>query len=192
MDYIPISMIKEYVYCPRQAYLKIMIMNEPQTESMKYAKQTVNTKEVLAIVKKQGLQGEVRLEVPVKSTKLGIIGKVDAVVISGDRAVVVEVKLNVGGKRKIYTKYNHILAQAIAYTIAVEETMKVTVDEVIIINQEGEASITIKPTPSLRTWIKRIIQDLRNHMQNQQPPPKTINKAKCKACYFKSICIPSP
>lgn len=78
MDYIPISMIKEYTYCPRQAYLKIMIMKEPPTESMKYAKQTQNAETITKTIKELGIQGEVKLEVPVKSTSLGIIGRVDA------------------------------------------------------------------------------------------------------------------
>ena len=190
MDYIPISMVKEYVYCPRQAYLKIMLIREPPTESMKYAKQTINTENISRIIEEQGIQGEVKLEVPVKSVKLGIMGRVDAVVIKGRRAIVIEAKLNIGGVKKLYTKYNHILAQAIAYAIAVEETMKVTVDKVIVIGQEKETAITIKPTPNLRTWIRRTTQELRQHIQNQQLPPKTANKAKCKACYFKNICPP--
>ena len=190
MDYIPISMIKEYTYCPRQAYLKIMLMREPPTESMKYAKQTTNTENILRIIKEQGIQGETKLEVPVKSVKLGIVGRVDAVIINGRRAVVIETKLNIGSKKKLYTRYNHILAQATAYAIAVEETMKVTVDKVIIIDQEKGTAITIKPTPNLRTWIKRTTQELKQHIQNQQLPPKTTNKAKCKACYFKNICPP--
>ncbi|WP_148678295.1 CRISPR-associated protein Cas4 [Vulcanisaeta distributa] len=190
MDYIPISMIKEYTYCPRQAYLKIMMMKEPPTESMKYAKQTQNTETITKTIKELGIQGEVKLEAPVKSTSLGIVGRTDAVVINGNRAVIIETKLNTGSKKKLYTKYNHILAQATAYAIAVEETMKVTVDKIIIINQEKQTTITIKPTPNLRTWIKRTIQDMKKHIQNQEPPPKTTNKAKCKACYFKDICPP--
>ncbi|ADY01603.1 CRISPR-associated protein Cas4 [Vulcanisaeta moutnovskia 768-28] len=190
MDYIPISMVKEYTYCPRQAYLKIMIMREPPTESMKYAKQVLNTEKIIRIIREQGIQGEIKLEVPVKSTKLGIVGRVDAVVINGSKAVVIETKLNIGSRKKLYMKYNHVLAQATAYAMAIEETMKVTVDKILIINQEREVTITIRPTPSLRIWIERAIQDMRKHIQNQELPPKTTNKAKCKACYFKDICPP--
>ncbi|GGI75927.1 CRISPR-associated protein Cas4 [Vulcanisaeta souniana] len=190
MDYIPISMIKEYTYCPRQAYLKIMIMKEPPTESMKYAKQVSNTENVIKSIREQGIEGEVSLEVPVKSAKLGIVGRVDAVVVNKNRAVIIEAKLNIGNKKKLYTRYSHVLAQATAYAMALEETMKVTVDKIIIINQEKETTITIRPTPNLRKWTERTIQDMRKHIQNQEPPPKTTNKAKCKACYFKDICPP--
>nr|WP_291767805.1 Dna2/Cas4 domain-containing protein [Caldivirga sp. UBA161] len=36
--------------------------------------------------------------------------------------------------------------------------------------------------------VKRIIQDLRKYIQNQELPPRTVNKAKCRACYYKNIC----
>lgn len=100
MDYIPISMVKEYTYCPRQAYLKLMIMKEPPTESMKYAKQTTNTENITKAIKQQGIQGEIKLEVPVKSTSLGIVGRVDAIAINGNRATIIETKLNIGNKKK--------------------------------------------------------------------------------------------
>ncbi|GAB6946848.1 CRISPR-associated protein Cas4 [Vulcanisaeta sp. JCM 16161] len=190
MDYIPISMVKEYVYCPRQAYLKLMTMKEPPTESMKYAKQLTNTENITKTIKEQGIQGEIKLEVPVKSTSLGIVGRVDAIAINGNRATIIETKLNIGNKKKLYTKYNHVLAQVMAYTIAVEETMKTTVDKIIIINQEKQTTITIKPTPNLKTWIKRTIQEMKKHIQNQELPPKTTNKAKCKTCHYKNICPP--
>ncbi len=190
MDYIPISMIKEYTYCPRQAYLKIMMMREPPTESMRYAKQALNAKDIVRAIEEQGIQGEVRVEVPIRSRNLGIVGRVDAVVVNGGRATIIETKLSIGNRKKLYTRYNHILAQAMAYAIAVEEAMRVTVDKIIIINQERKTAITIKPTPSMKIWIKRTIQDMKEHIQNQELPPKTTNKAKCKACHFKNICPP--
>jgi len=81
MDYIPIILVKEYAYCPRQAYLKALTMWEPPTESMRYAKDKASTEKLQEILRSSGFDGELITEVPVKSRKLGIVGRVDAVLI---------------------------------------------------------------------------------------------------------------
>jgi hypothetical protein len=75
MDYIPITLVKEYAYCPRQAYFKALTMWEPPTESMKYAKGINNIEKLKEILRSNGFNGELITEVPVKSRKLGIVGK---------------------------------------------------------------------------------------------------------------------
>jgi CRISPR-associated exonuclease Cas4 len=188
MDYIPVTLVKEYAYCPRQAYFKALNMWEPPTESMKYAKGINNIEKLKEILRSNGFNGELITEVPVKSRKLGIVGKVDAVLVKGKHVSVVESKITAVSRRGLYTRYNHILIQAIAYAMAVEETMNTTVDEVIITNPEQGKIITIKVTPNLRTQATRLITELKKHLEEQTIPPKTTNKAKCKACYYSKNC----
>jgi len=88
----------------------------------------------------------------------------------------------------LFTRYNHVLIQAVAYALAVEETMKVTVDGVIIVNPEQGRAIIIKVTPNLRTQVVKLIMELRRHLEEQRMPSKTTNKAKCKACYYSKNC----
>jgi CRISPR-associated exonuclease Cas4 len=91
-------------------------------------------------------------------------------------------------RRGLFTRYNHVLIQAAAYALAVEETMKVTVDGVIIVNPEQGKAIIIKVTPNLRTQVVKLIMELRRHLEEQRMPSKTTNKAKCKACYYSKNC----
>jgi CRISPR-associated exonuclease Cas4 len=188
MDYIPIILVKEYAYCPRQAYLKALTMWEPPTESMRYAKDKANTEKLQEILRSSGFDGELITEVPVKSRKLGIVGRVDAVLIKRGHAFIVESKISTVSRRGLFTRYNHVLIQAAAYALAVEETMKVTVDGVIIVNPEQGKAIIIKVTPNLRTQVVKLIMELRRHLEEQRMPSKTTNKAKCKACYYSKNC----
>ncbi|ABW02326.1 CRISPR-associated protein Cas4 [Caldivirga maquilingensis] len=85
-------------------------------------------------------------------------------------------------------KGRHQLAQVVAYALAVEETLKVTVDEAVMISVNGGLT-RFKITPWLRNWIINELGSLRSMINRQELPKPTIDKAKCSACFYRSICL---
>lgn len=89
---LPVTILKEYAYCPRIAYYKLYSVSEPPTESMIYGKIVASKDRLKEILEKAGLKGDVLLDVKVSSRRLGVTGIVDAVIINGTRAKIIEVK----------------------------------------------------------------------------------------------------
>ncbi len=185
-DYIPVTIVKEYIYCPRQAYFKTHLHYEPPTASMRYAKdywKGVNIREVL---KANGIEGEVMVEVPLRSGKLGLVGKADAVLINNGELYIIEAKINVS-RHSLFTKQTHILAQSLAYGLMAEEAFKRSLSHLIFINENGSV-IKVKVTPWMRTWVLRIIREVKKILENPEPPSPTVNKSRCSACHYAKYC----
>ncbi len=185
-DYIPITLVKEYAYCPRIFYYKYFMLNEPLTESMKYPKYTYQ--EIVALIRSHKIDGEVIMEYPVKSKKLGIIGKIDTIIIHDNRTFsIIEVKTQ-ASKKKLETTHKHIKTQIIAYTIAAEETLHKRINKTYILSLENKKLIEIKIKPWERTELENLTKEIRKILKNQKPPQKTPNKNKCKTCFYKKYC----
>ena len=182
---IPIILIKEFVYCPRIAYFKYYSVWEPPTESMKFPRYTKTW--LARLLRSYGVEGEIIMEHPVKSRKLGIHGRVDAVVVNGRKAHVVEVKLSTS-KKRLQRKARHHLMQLMAYVVATEETLRKTIDKAYIAILEREELIEITPRPTLRQELVRIVNEFRTYIEQQRLPPKTPAKARCKNCFYRKAC----
>ncbi|MGC9227672.1 CRISPR-associated protein Cas4, partial [Caldivirga sp.] len=144
-DYIPVTLVKEYVYCPRQAYFKVHLHYEPPTTSMAYAKEYWKNINIEGILKANGIEGNVIIEVPLRSSRLGLVGKADAILVNNGELHIIEAKINVS-KRNLFTKQVHILAQSLAYGLMAEETFKRSLSHLIFISGNGSV-IKVKVTP---------------------------------------------
>ncbi|MEM0497844.1 MAG: CRISPR-associated protein Cas4 [Acidilobaceae archaeon] len=184
---IPVTLIKEYAYCPLIAYYKVFLIVEPPTESMMYAKEKIDRSLVEAKLRGEGVDGEILWSIPVESRRLNIRGIVDLVVVNGFRAKVVEVKL-ITSRRSLWKRYRHHIVQVVAYAIAVEETLKVVVDEAIIVPLERGGIVRIKLTPPIRNYIFMLVREFEEMVRSAVKPRGTIDKVKCKTCFYKKIC----
>ncbi len=163
---------------------------EPPTESMQYSKNlTLKYNEIVEIVNQNlGSGYSVFVEVFVKSKKIGVVGKVDAVAINSLEAVPIEVKLNTSPEKLKKIALHH-LAQCIAYCIAVEETFKKQVNRFLLVSLEPRAVYEIKVGVALREFIYRISKEIDKMIAEEKMPTQTPSKRKCAACFYRKICI---
>ncbi|MEM1873850.1 MAG: CRISPR-associated protein Cas4, partial [Acidilobaceae archaeon] len=122
-----------------------------------------------------------------KSRKLGVHGVVDLVVLNGSRAKAVEVKLQTS-RRGLWKRLRHHLVQAAAYAIAVEETLRVVVDEAIVIGLEKGGAARVKTTPAVRSYVAAVAEEVRRLAQSETRPRPTAERAKCRACFYRKVC----
>ncbi len=188
---VPVTLLKEYAYCPLQAYYKVFYMMEPPTESMKYAKAKADRSLVEEKLREEGVEGEFLWDVNVKSKALNARGVVDLVVVNGVRAKVVEVKLETS-RRNVWRKRRNQLAQIIAYAICVEETLRVVVDEALIVPLEKGGIVRFRITPQLREFISRISREFKAMVESEVKPRGAVEKSKCKACFYRKTCKTTP
>jgi CRISPR/Cas system-associated exonuclease Cas4 (RecB family) len=90
--YVQVAEVKDYIFCPALAWIKArMRYVEPPTPSMESGKSKADAQFKLKIAEELGLPKPWRVEVPVRSPRLGLSGVID--LVAGERRLVVaEVK----------------------------------------------------------------------------------------------------
>jgi len=182
---MPIVLVKEFAYCPRIAFYKYFTVWEPPTESMKFPQYT--KLHLARILRSYAIEGDIYMEYPVKSKSLGIYGKIDAIIINGNKLYVVEVKLDTS-KTRLRKKSFHHLLQLAAYTIAIEETFRKPVDKSLIAVLSRDEIIETRIGPTTRKTLINMVKEMKKYINQQQLPPKTPIKTRCNHCFYKKIC----
>ncbi len=115
VEQLPVTLLREYAWCPRAAFYKIHGLWEPATWSMEAGR--YESAVIEELLRRSGYSGRLLLEQSLESRSLGLRGRVDALLVTSDEAIPVEAKKRTGrGKR-----YLHHRVQAAAYCIAAEE-----------------------------------------------------------------------
>ncbi|MEM4688959.1 MAG: hypothetical protein QXH65_07490, partial [Thermofilaceae archaeon] len=147
-------LLKEYAYCPRYAYLQLFVERDYVTESMRAA-QRLDVQ--LAHLAPEGWR--VERCVRVASRRLGLYGFADALLINGRLLKAVEVKaLTPVSRRALRGRLRHVLAQAVAYGLCAEETMRLTLASVIVVGSNGPVEERV--TPATRRYVESLARGL--------------------------------
>ena len=188
-EFLPITLLKEFVWCPRIAYLKYYTLPEPATESMLFP--NYSRVELLSILRNAGIEGDIVMELPVESKSLRLSGRIDAVAIAPSEATPIEIKLYTS-RKSIYSKSRHHLVQIAAYSIALEETLRKPVYKAVVVSLTNRRVFTIAITPRLRENVRRLAIELHKYIENEILPPPTPTKTRCTPCFYRKICGTTP
>jgi CRISPR-associated exonuclease Cas4 len=184
----PVTLLKEWVYCPRIAYFKANLRLEPPTESMQAPRSMRLAERLPRLLGEAGLHLKWwEQQVPVASRSLRLRGVADLVgEAEGVGVIVAEAKLRLPPRRLAL----HHIAQAAAYAIAAEETMGLRVERLALAGVE-DGRVRVAPlTPSLRRWIHRLAAEMHEALSKPEPPAPTPRRARCRACFYKNLCPP--
>ncbi len=187
-DVIPVSLIKEYAYCPRYAYNLVFLSRRLYvTDSMDIGREdALDLRRVIAEDVCKGMN--VLFEYELIDEGLRVRGRPDAICIDGVRGLVCEVKALSGiSKRSLFSRHRHFLAQGVAYAVLAERTLRIRVDELVFVNRNDVLRLNV--LPSLKEWALRIIEELRV-MLELGVPPRPIRSRKCGYCVFNDVCWP--
>jgi len=190
---ITAEMIRQYFYCPRKIYWRIVLPERPRTPQIKRGLR-IHKKawQGRRIIKKQGeIIEELIRKYPLSSEKLGISGIVDAIIIRkiGNEIInIVPIEIKTGSKYTKRPEKQHIM-QLVTYILLAQEewgTEKVT--HGYIIYKDTKEKYRIEPTEDLIQELNNAIRDLREILEKEKIPPPTKNKKKCHACEYRKIC----
>lgn len=188
--YLPISMVKEYYWCPMSAYHKLLLWNERSTFSMQAGGLTGEHRaELVERLEEAGLKArEMLWEQPVRSRRLGLAGRVDLVAVTpNDTLVVVEAKLH-ATRRSLQARALHVIAQLAAYTIAAEETLAMPSEKTLVYSIETGRLIEARITPRHRRLVEEAARELRRILETGAPPWTRPRRSRCRVCSYRSIC----
>lgn len=181
-DFIMLSALQHYSYCPRQCALI------HQEQCFADNLHTARGNAVHALVDLEGyeLRAGVRIEraLPLVSEQLGLIGKADIVEFSSNGAPYpVEYK---HGPRRQRT---HDDIQLVAQAICLEEMTGHPVPLGAIYHASSRRRREVAITSDLRQLVMRTTLAIRHMLQSGQMPP-AVNDARCRECSLIDLCQP--
>jgi CRISPR-associated exonuclease Cas4 len=193
---LPLSLLNDYLYCPRRAALKVV---EGWREANEHTIRGDIVHEHADLPGYEVAKGVKLLRaLPVFSERLGLSGKCDIVearsqegqsglepshVGSYKSLVPVEYKK---GKRR---QFENDDAQLCAQALCLEEMFKLSVERGAVFHAESKRRREVEFTPELRTLTEEAIKQLHRLLALEQVPPAEFKPA-CEECSLFKICLP--
>ena len=186
-NYIPLSALQHYLFCPRQCGL--IHVEQAWAENRLTAEGRVlheATSEIGA-EKRRGVR--VVTAMPLVSRRLGVSGIADLVEMHKDdqgkwRPFPVEYKR---GKPKSHRADE---VQLCAQGMALEEMFQVTLTEGALFYGETRRRVTVPLDTELRRLTEQVATETRTLLSGKTTPPPVYAKSKCNACSLVELCQP--
>ncbi len=176
-----VSEIRQYLYCPRIVYWRrVLRLGGVETPLMRRGRegQARALRDALQLVPLRGCK--VERDLILFSERLGLWGRLDGLLICGDRAYPLEVKFASPAR-------SHKV-QLAAYGMLVEERIGRRVDQGYLYYPGGEGLIEVEGLRRMRGEVLRIVGELSRIVEEEILPPPTANRAKCRVCEHYSAC----
>ena len=188
--FIPIRLVKEYYWCPMEAFYKLLAWAERPTESMLAGAESVPRERLVELLEKRHVVRELLWEHPVYSRRLGIGGRADLVAVTDrDTLVVVEAKLSAVSNRALHGKDKRLAVQLAAYAIAAEEALRIPLETSYLYSVEADRLYEIRVTPHLRSLVEHAANALREMLRRGEPPSNiVVPHRRCRVCAYRHTC----
>lgn len=179
---MPLSLLNDYLYCPRRAALKIV-------EGWRSANEHTTRGDIVhehADLRGYEIAKGVKLlrALPVFSDRLGLSGKCDIVEQRPDRSLF-PVEFKVGKRRK----WENDDAQLCAQALCLEEMFRVTIPHGAVFHADSKRRREIEFTPALRSLTEKTVAELHALLDSTAIPRAEFREA-CEECSLYKICLP--
>lgn len=177
-DYIPLSTLNDFIFCPYSIYLHSVYMDADE-DVYKATPQTKGTLAHTGVDEKTGSTRKADLmSLPVYSDELGISGKID--VYRQDKRLLVERKNNLKQifRGQIYQLWGqYFCLQEMGYEVEQLAFYEISTNKMTLVRLPGEEG---------KAELVRFIEKFRTY--NPLSTPFKINPAKCIHCIYCNLC----
>lgn len=186
--YLQVTDLKQYAYCPRVVYYRYCLpLLRPVTYKMEAgveAHDKATEDEQRRSLRAYGLaEGERRFDVWLLSERLGLSGRIDLVILTGDGcAMPVDYKLSQ------HDASPHFHLQLAAYAELLEENWPVTAKNGFIYLLPLRRAEAVPLTARLRSQVRRQVAEMRTMIERQRTPEATSQRSHCVNCEFRRFC----
>ena len=180
----PVSLIKEYLFCPRIPYfILVMGIKEITTGSMELGKdvellEKEKSKRRTTLFRREKILNK-WINLRVYSERLKLYGVVDEVVETDKGFHVIEYKYGALLRRGV-------MYQAIAYAMLVSEHFRRRVNSVILVDLSTGRHLEIPFEERHANHVKWIVRELEKIVKEGKIPPMGN---KCESCLYRKFCI---
>lgn len=184
---IAVTDLKQWAYCRRIPFYRHVLPVSPgPTYKMQRGKDVQAAVE--ALEKRRGFraygiaEGERRFAVWLRSSRLGLSGKLDLLIVTADACYPVDFKDTEGGVRR-----NHRV-QLAAYALLVEEAFERPAPQGFIYLVPRKMAVAIDLSENDRQEVRDALAAMRGMMSREEMPASTSVSARCVACEFRNYC----
>lgn len=183
-DWIPISALQHYAYCPRQCAL-IHVAQTFDENLYTLRGQTVH-KRAHAGGRKVRDDVQVERNLPIWSAEHGLTGKADVVEFEDEVVRPVEYK---AGKLRNRRAGDADRIQLCAQALCLEEMFRTTVEEGALYYAGSRRRKTVRIDRPLREKTMKVVEQVRDQFA-EAALPVPVNDARCADCSLKEGCLP--
>ena len=182
---IPVSLIRQHVFCPRIPYFILLLDREWVKPLWVSQGQNYQEKREL-LLKKRLLTGfacdtQIRFNVSVYSAKWGIYGVVDCILETAEEIIPVEIKMNANHPQR-----GHIL-QLTGYSLCLTTAEK-PVKRFLILTGKRLNRHEFAFTETLVNEFEKELMTIRKNLERPFPPYSSAPVAKCAQCEYQIQC----
>ena len=194
-DFVSVTDIKHYIYCPRLIYFDKVLHAPPifgsQQEDSKqlhedYVQKELRRKDAV-YYSPEFVGAEKLLFTPLSSSVLGLQGNVDCIIktVEGEY-IPVEYKNMSSDKGRVCMDHKY---QLVAYALLIEENYDTVVKRGAV-NYIPEALILqFGITAEMKTHVKRVLGHIKRILRDEELPPIRVAKYKCTGgCGHRQTC----
>ncbi len=183
---LTITLLKEYAYCPRVVYYETCTPGVRPTTYKMEAGAAMHTQEKRRAARRtlaayQVPDGDRQFDVRLHSAALGLVGKVDELVLMPNEVIPVDYKMSV------WLGDNHMI-QIAAYAMMAEETFNLPAKRGYVYLLKGRRYAAVEITAALRNEVLAVIPEIDRIRYTEYMPPPPANTNKCTACEFRRFC----
>ena len=190
MEPLPLSLLNDYLYCPRRAALKIV---EGWREANEHTVRGDIVHEHADLPGYEVAKGVTLLRaLPVWSERLGLSGKCDVVEVEANpKSEIRNPKLlrPVEYKKGKRRQFDNDDAQVCAQALCLEEMFGITVERGAIFHAESKRRREVEFTSELRALVECSVAELHRLVETQLVP-LAVFKPACEECSLFEICLP--
>lgn len=184
---IPISLIRQHIFCPRIPYFILLEFGRPQEPLwVRQGRELHEVSEKLFFRRslvKFGLEMATKsFHVRVKSQKYGCFGEIDMILQTKDFVYPVEFKTQ--GSRPAQ---GHIL-QLVAYGMCLEEQLKKSFETGFLVYRENNKMYRIEVNREHRKKVIDVLETIRKNIEKGVHPPTSATPNKCIQCEWINFC----
>ncbi|GIU71802.1 MAG: CRISPR-associated protein Cas4 [Candidatus Nitrosocaldaceae archaeon] len=189
--YITGTDIKNHIFCPRIIYFKRVMDIEPKLYSQqlnaKFEHELEEDKErkrkyVLPNIKADNIT----YNLSIRSERLRSSAIIDCVIEYDNRLIPVEFKVAKSRNGKAYADHKY---QLTFYALLLEDMYNKDVNEGYINYLIDSKIVRIIITDAMKLYVRRLITNIRNNIENEKLPPITVSKKKCfGGCGYRYVC----
>ncbi len=182
---LPVVAVRQFFFCRQIPYLNLVLhVVEPETDSMVYSKERHE------LFRAQYLPRSIRPKkvytgVDLRSERLGLVGKLDALVETYfGELIPCELKHSALRRGRPLLKD---VVQLTAYAMLVEDVYGCVVKRGVLYYAEDGEKPEIRILQSHRYMVKMAVKHIREMMASEEAPEEK-NLKECPSCWYRRIC----
>lgn len=184
---LTVTDLKQYTYCPRVVwYTYCLPLLRPETAKMQESQrqhEEERTREARRSLRAYGLpEGERRYDVPLVSTRLGLTGRTDLVIVTADEVIPVDYKLT----RRATA--SHFRLQLAAYGLMLEEAVGLPARRGFVYSLWTRQAEEVRFTARLRGQVLRTLTAAHHMIAEELMPGPPRRRGRCVSCEFRRFC----